>query len=126
MRIKIYEYPIIENPLAYDPPKYRSNVPTDRGYIDLPNETIGDKEIDVTDCWHICNWSHWTDTKPKELHSDIDHCDHGIVFAYQIADKEICCLALSYGWLMGSKEEIQEYVNKHANNLFWVNSKEEE
>lgn len=119
MKIRIYEFPL--NPSK---PRLRLDTPVERGYIEIADEDRNKCNEDW--CWDVCNWGHWTDTKPKELHSEVDHCDHGIVFVYP-SDLEadgLHFLALSNGWLTGSKEEIQEYVDNHVNSLFWVNSEE--
>ena len=107
MKIQIYEFPMISGA-----EHLHSAEPVERGYLELDT-------FDENECFHICNWWHWSKTKPECLHSDIDICQHGIVFVNPETD--IHCLALSSGWLYGKAEHIQNYVNAHLDSAVWLN-----
>jgi len=119
MKIRIYEFPNSKTP-----PYLKDENPVERGYIEIPDDKV--MEYDANKCWDICNWSHWgVSEKPECLHSDIDHCDHGIVFVYPGVEHEIHCLALSVGWFVGRAGEVLSYVNKHKNDVLWYNKIDE-
>ena len=107
MRIRIYEYPVLEGA-----EHLHSAEPVERGYLELD-------KFDEDECFHICNWWRRTKTKPDCLHSEIESCQHGIVFVNPETD--IHCLALSIGWLYGKAENIQNYVNAHIDKVAWFN-----
>lgn len=106
MKIRIYEFPMIACA-----EHLHSAGPVERGYIEMD-------KFDENECFHICNWTHRTTTKPECLHSDIKSCQHGIVFVNPESD--IHCLALSSGWLYGKAEHIQNYVNVHLDSAVWL------
>ena len=113
MKIRIYEFPNSQTP-----PYLKEATPVERGYIEIPDDKVSEYGADK--CWDICNWSHWADAeKPECLHSDVDHCDHGIVFVYPGVEFEIHCMALSSGWFIGREAEIKRYVERHINDVMW-------
>lgn len=121
MKIRIYEFPI--NP---ENPGLRLDTPVERGYIEIADEDRNKCNEDWR--WDVCNWEHHADKKkPECLHSDVSHCDHGIVFVYpsDLDADGLHFLALSNGWLRGLKDSIQEYATAHKDKVFWVNSEQE-
>ena len=121
MKIRIYEFPI--NP---ENPGFRLDTPVERGYIEIADKDRNKCNEDW--CWDVCNWEHHADKKkPECLHSDVSHCDHGIVFVYpsDLDADGLHFLALSNGWLRGTKDFIQEYATDHKDKIFWVNSEQE-
>ena len=121
MKIRIYEFPL--NPFK---PGLRLDTPVERGYIEIADEDRNKCNEDW--CWDICNWEHHADKKkPECLHSDVSHCDHGIVFVYpsDLDADGLHFLALSNGWLRGPKDVIQEYATAHKDKVMWVNSEQE-
>jgi len=121
MKIRIYEFPNSKTP-----PYLKDENPVERGYIEIPDDKV--MEYDADKCWDICNWSHWAvPKKPECLHSDISHCDHGIVFVYpsDLDSDGLHVLALSNGWLRGPKDFIQQYATAHKDKVLWVNAEQE-
>lgn len=122
MKIRIYEFPL--NPVK---PGFRLDTPVERGYIEIADEDRNKCNEDW--CWDVCNWEHHADKKkPECLHSDMSHCDHGIVFVYP-SDLEadgLHFLALTNGWLRGPKDLIQKYATAHKDKIMWVNSEQEQ
>ena len=121
MKIRIYEFPI--NP---ENPGFRLDTPVERGYIEVADEDRNKCNEDW--CWDVCNWEHHADKKkPECLHSDVSHCDHGIVFVYpsDLDTDGLHFLALSNGWLRGTKDFIQEYATAHKDNIVWCKSWQE-
>ena len=106
MKIHIYEYPMLAGT-----EHVHSAEPVERGYIEMD-------KFDENECFHICNWKHRTTMKPECLHSDIESCQHGIVFVNP--ENDVHCLALSSGWLYGKAEHIQNYVNAHLDSVVWL------
>ena len=96
------------------------NAPTDelteRGYAMVEQlENNNDAEY----CWHLCNWACWSgdEVQPENLFSDVDVCNHGIVFVNP--ETNVWFLALSNGWLHGTEAEVREYIRTHHDKTFW-------
>lgn len=104
MIVKIYEFP------------HYSDIPIDRGYIES-------NEFSISMFWDMCNWHVRGLPKPENLHSDIEYCDHGIVFVNP--ETNIHYMALSIGWLQGTEQGIQNWVTQHKSEIFWMLSEEE-
>lgn len=85
----------------------------EHGYIE---EDINVK-FDPEAYWHICNWSCWAKSKPHNLHSDIEYCNHGICFYNSATDKYY--LALTRGFLVGSEHRIKEFIRRNKDKQFW-------
>ena len=84
----------------------------DAGYIEMD-------EFDANECFHLCNWSHWTNTKPAELHSDISSAEHGICFTNP-ETKEMW-LAKSSGWLVGTRPYLLKlFCVKNKDRHVWL------
>lgn len=81
-----------------------------RGYVEM-------KTFDAEDIFNLCNWSHWSEEKPEVLHSDIDHCGHGLII-YNPNEKEYW-LSLSVGWLRGNNKKIIKYVKENWRKEVW-------
>lgn len=47
--------------------------PVNIGYIEL-------NKFDEDECWHLCNWSAWSEIKPDNLHSKITVCNTDVIF----------------------------------------------
>lgn len=73
-----------------------------------------DREV----CFYLCNWQSWSDTKPENLHADIGNCGHGVCFVDPNTGE--FNLALSIGWLVGTKEDICQYAYEHCNYDAWL------
>ncbi len=83
----------------------------------LPHGYIEVDTFDAERCWQLCNWVHWSEAKPKEVHSDIDSCNHGLIV--HNPDTNEYWLALSNGWLNSNIEEIKGYVERNWQKTFW-------
>lgn len=92
---------------------FANGVPFYRGTIDLNTDVFTEKEAEK--CWHLCNWSCWTEEKPENNHTDIGVCGHGL--ALQTPTET--WLALSCGWMHGTSTEIAEYAMKNKDKGFW-------
>jgi len=96
-------------------------IPTHLGYVEVDNLNTED---DAEDIFDLCNWSNWTEEKPKNLHIDIfsnyNHelcCNHGLCLVNPETQER--WLALSQGWLVGDENTISEYVFEHRHDLLW-------
>ena len=107
MKINIYIFPNSPNDSK---PINHSIVPTHIGHIEAD-------KFDAEECWHLCNWSEYTDVKPKNLHADISFCTHGICFVDPVTNQR--WLAKSFGWLVGNSTTISDYVLENRHNLLW-------
>lgn len=85
-------------------------VPKYTGYIEMD-------QFDADKCWELCNWTAWTKEKPKNLHSDIGSCSHGICFTNPETKEK--WMALSLGWLVGDEKKISSYAERHKNDIIW-------
>lgn len=74
--------------------------------------------FDREECFHLCNWKNWADTKPENLHADISNCGHGVCFVDPNTGE--FNMALSSGWLVGTKEDICRYVYEHRDYNAWL------
>ena len=111
MKVQIYIFPqnIKKEQLVHD------IVPTHLGYAEVEKlETEDDAEY----IFNLCNWSHWAEEKPKNLHANISSCNHGLSLVNPETQKRY--LALSNGWLVGTSTEISDYVRNNKNNLIWA------
>lgn len=88
-----------------------SITPSYIGYIEMEN-------FDVEKCFNICNWKHWTDSKPNELYAECSSCGSGICFTNPLTQEK--WLAKSIGWLIGNSLDITDYVTKHSNDFIWI------
>ncbi len=68
--------------------------------------------------WDLCNWACWTKEKPANLHADITNCGHGLCLVNPITKHRH--LSLSFGWLVGDEQTINDYVLKNVNNPLWT------
>ena len=91
-----------------------TGVPNYIGTIDL--DCVSFSESEAEECFRICDWSCWSKAKPKNLHSNICMCSHGIAFQTPTTET---WLALSLGWLHGTPTEIGEYAMKHQKDIWW-------
>jgi hypothetical protein len=90
------------------------------GYLRHPNDipfSIQEKGyivssfFDQKHCWKLCNWSVWTNKKPKNLISDIDSANYDVIF-YNPWDGRFY-LSLQEGWLVrDSLEDIIYFCEK--------------
>ena len=74
--------------------------------------------FDREECFHLCNWQSWSDKKPEDLHADIGNCGHGVCFVDPNTGE--FNMALSSGWLVGTKEDICRYVYEHRDYNAWL------
>lgn len=104
MKIEIHLYPsLLRNEQKFTP-KYM-------GYIELP-------KFDAEKCFSLCNWSDWTESKPTELHSNIQQCGHGVCFTNPETGKK--WLAKTFGWLVGTSAEALQYAKENRQSLIWL------
>ena len=81
---------------------------------------VGYAEVDTFDAeeiWHLCNWCHWTNERPTNLHGGIDSCGHGLLLAHP--EKNKYALSLSDGWIVGDEETVYNYALEHKDCSFW-------
>jgi hypothetical protein len=79
---------------------------------------ISADKFDREECFDLCNWVNWTDAKPENLHADIESCGHGVCFVNPNTGE--FNMALSIGWLVGTKEDICRYAYEHRNYDAWL------
>ena len=84
--------------------------PTPIGYIEVEN-------FDPEEIFGLCNWGHWMTEKPKNLHSKINSCGHGLLIINP--ETEMRYIATSHGWLSGDEKSITEYVLENRYRCFW-------
>ena len=87
----------------------------EHGYLEA--DKLDNKE-DAEYFWHLCNWWHWSATKPRNLFSDVENCGHGIAFVNPKTEQWF--LALSGGWLCGTEDDIRDYIHRNYKRLDWV------
>ena len=107
MKVSIYMFPqkIAKGKLTYD------IVANYLGYVEV-------EEFDAEEIWNLCNWSHWLETKPENLHADTDGCNHGLCLINPETQER--WLSLSHGWLTGDEKSISEYVFMNRDKILWV------
>lgn len=54
----------------------------ERGYVLVENDEYWEEEA-----WNLLNWSCWTDEKPEDVHSQLDHCNADII----VQKEGTCC-----------------------------------
>lgn len=107
MNIKIYQFPmwaVYKNILKLD--LKEDNEPIEVGYIALDS-------FDRDECWHLGNWSAWTEEKPDNLHYDGRSFSSDVVFLNPENNRYHC--AMPFGWYeANSLEEIVDYINNYG------------
>lgn len=106
MKVDIYYYRqnIINEKISHD------TTPTYLGFVLVDN-------FDKEEIFHLCNWSCWSTTKPANLYANIDTCYHGLCLINPETHER--WLAKSFGWLIGSEDEINKYVLDNRHNIMW-------
>lgn len=106
MKVKIYHYnrDEVNGRIIHD------TIPTYLGYVEV-------NKFDVNEILKLCNWSHWTNEKPSNLHADIYSCDHGLCLINPETQER--WLSKSIGWLVGTKDKINKYVLDNKYNILW-------
>ena len=94
---------------------FGEDVPKYLGYIE--NRKLNNIK-DAEKLFKLCNWTEYSDNKPKDLKSDIEYASHGICFT-NIETKEKY-LAKSFGWIKGKSSEITDYVRKNKDKPIWI------
>lgn len=107
MRVDIYHYSqnVTNGKLVHD------LVPTHLGYIEIEN-------FDAEEIFNLCNWSHWMEEKPLNLHSNIRTCGHGLCLINTETKER--WLAKSFGWLVGDEKTISNYVLDNRYSPIWI------
>ena len=90
----------------------------------IPHGYIKADTFNAEECFNLCNWFHWCKEKPKNVHSDIDSCNHGLIL-YNPQTKEYW-LALSKGWHHGNAKKIKAYIDRNWQKFFWNESEIDE
>ena len=107
MQVKIYHYnkDEVNGNLIHD------TTPVYLGYVEVD-------KFDPSEIHKLCNWSCWTKEKPSNLHAIICYCDHGLYFINPETQER--WLPKSVGWLVGTEDEINNYVLDNKYNLLWL------
>lgn len=77
-----------------------------RGYIEQ-------KEFDAEECWHICNWSCYSDNKPNNLFGNIDVANSDVIFEKYISkNNSEFYIALPVGWqiIKGTLNDVKQWL----------------
>jgi hypothetical protein len=80
------------------------------GYIEM-------EEFNADRCYDMCNWKRHTKVRPENLFASIESCGR-LCFTNPNTNK--MHLTKSIGWLVGSREEIENYVKENANESLWL------
>lgn len=107
----IYVYKTTTNPLGL------KNI----GYIVDESLSHPDRYLDMLN-WH----KHKHAACPEQLHLYVDRVDggRGICFEVPSTSPTTWYLALSIGWLKGSKQTIFDYIAKHKDTPLWLPAEE--
>lgn len=108
MEVPIYIFPqkVVKGKLTHD------IVATYLGYAEV-------EKFNAEDIWNLCNWSHYLEAKPENLHANIDICTHGLCLINPETQER--WLALSHGWLTAKDEKvISEYVFMNRDKVLWI------
>ena len=83
------------------------------GYVLLESE---DDWAEKT--WDLLNWSCWTETKPENVHSPLNHCNSDIIV--NVDGTDIYMYAKSFGW--GEEHSLfaaETAAKKESTCTFW-------
>ena len=107
MKVEIYHYDreIVNNKIIY------KTTPTYIGYAEVD-------KFDTYEIFNLCNWICWTSKKPSNLHGEIVCCDHGLLLINP--ETQEYWLSKSFGWLVGTKDIIDTYVDNNKNRAIWT------
>ena len=97
MKADIYEYKqyISNGQFAHD------LIPTYLGYAEV-------EKFNAEEIWHLCNWSHWSEESPSNLHVAICSCNHGLCLINPETQER--WLAKSIDWLVGDEKTNNQSV----------------
>lgn len=72
MKVKVYQvgYTTQRDYLLHENAKYR-----EMGFVEIPENIEGWEEK----VWDLLNWSCWTDVKPTNVKSPLDHCNSDVI-----------------------------------------------
>lgn len=112
MKVQIYHFnqKSVKDVKCHERKLVHDIVATHLGYAEV-------YKFDAEYIWNLCNWSHWAEVKPENLHSNINSCGHGLCLINPETQERY--LALSNGWLIGDEKQISDYVFKHRYDLIW-------
>ncbi|MEJ3719165.1 hypothetical protein WGM54_14180 [Paenibacillus polymyxa] len=80
-------------------------VPIKVGYITLD-------AFDRNECWHLGNWTAWTDEKPQNLHYEGRSFSSDVIFLDPSKNRYHC--ALPFGWYEANTlREIINYIKTY-------------
>lgn len=106
MKINIYDYS------SYKDHKNHKKIEHNCiGYIDAD-------AFNAIELFNICNWFSTNREKPDCLHADIVIAGSGICF--ENPETGEMWLAKSFGWVVGSKEDIKRYVSDNRGRVAWI------
>ena len=106
MRINVYDYNSYKD--------YKNHKKIEHkciGYIDA--DTFNAAEL-----FNICNWFSAGKEKPDCLHANIVAVGSGICF--ENPETGEMWLSKSFGWVVGSKEDIKRYVSDNRGKIAWI------
>ena len=84
----------------------------ERGYVMVDSKTHWEDTA-----WDLLNWSCWTDEKPKDVHSSLDHCNSDVIL--QIDGTNDYMRAESIGWTKYNSFEQAVTALKNTPNSLW-------
>lgn len=107
MKVSIYHYNqnIGNGKLIHD------LIPAYLGYVEV-------EKFNAEEIFNLCNWSHWMEEKPFNLHCDISTCGHGLCLINPETKER--WLAKSIGWLVGDEKTIDDYVLNNRYSILWI------
>ena len=79
----------------------------ERGYVLIEDEEDWEEEV-----WNLLNWSCWTDKKPKNVYSSLDHCNSDVVL--QVDGTNDYRRAESVGWT--KYNSLEQAINALKND----------
>jgi len=106
MKITIYQLPFQAAYQSHITKENRQPITAKEvGYIEL-------ETFDRDECWHLGNWTAWTDEKPSNLHYEGRSFSSSEIFHDPSEDKYH--YAMPFGWYeANSVEEVIEYLDNY-------------
>ena len=84
----------------------------ERGYVMVDSKTDWEEAA-----WELLNWSCWTDKKPEDVYSSLDHCNSDVIL--QIDDTNDYRRAESIGWTKYNSLEQAVTALKNDPHSLW-------
>ncbi|MBR4591153.1 MAG: hypothetical protein IKO36_10905 [Bacteroidaceae bacterium] len=85
-----------------------------QGYVKVNLEELWEEEV-----WRLLNWGAYSTKKPKNVYSDITHCNSDVIFHIKGTDEWLYAKSIGFGHATSLKDAIEQ-MKKDTLSQFWA------